>query len=162
MATLEFCMYSLETQQSCGNMCSPFISKLFRRKTAISKSNGVSTAPPTISLSRQARISTVEKATLNLQKQGISVSPTLIASSPLPSHLTSPRASENFPYRPSEDLNLWARACEFLQDREPELLDDYKKHLVSLQDDTEPFNPTSVEPIGSRLMSDREKKQWHI
>ncbi|KAH8744416.1 hypothetical protein F5882DRAFT_455073 [Hyaloscypha sp. PMI_1271] len=64
----------------------------------------------------------------------------------------------------SNDTDPWTRAYEIVQERERELMADYKKHLASLQDNaatsTDLSTPRSVEPIVNKLWDDREKKQW--
>jgi hypothetical protein len=53
-----------------------------------------------------------------------------------------------------------------LQEREPELMADYKKHLASLQDgataSADLSTPRSVESITKQLLEAREKKQWRV
>ncbi|KAL1991972.1 hypothetical protein VTN49DRAFT_4004 [Thermomyces lanuginosus] len=41
-------------------------------------------------------------------------------------------------------------------------MEDYNKHLATLQDDMDPSKPVSVESIVNKLMDDREKMQWRI
>jgi hypothetical protein len=78
---------------------------------------------------------------------------------------TSPAADATSP-APSQDVDLWTRAYEIFQSREPELMADYKKHLASLQDDhtdsADLSAPRSVESIVKQLLEDREKKQWRV
>jgi hypothetical protein len=66
----------------------------------------------------------------------------------------------------SHDLDPWARAYEIFQNRQPELVADYKKHLASLQHDAvasiDLSTPRSVESIVRQLLEDREKKQWRV
>ncbi|RYP67000.1 hypothetical protein DL771_007496 [Monosporascus sp. 5C6A] len=71
------------------------------------------------------------------------------------------------PSAPSHDVDPWSRAYEIVQEREPELMVDYKKHLASLQGDTaasaaDLSSQGSVEPIVKRLLENREQKQWRV
>ncbi|KAI3317871.1 hypothetical protein HD806DRAFT_355125 [Xylariaceae sp. AK1471] len=83
-------------------------------------------------------------------------SPTLSAQ-PTASDVVSP---------PSLDVDPWNQAYEKVQGREPELMEDYKKHLASLQKDAAAHadlsTPRSVECIMEQLLKDREKKQWRV
>lgn len=64
--------------------------------------------------------------------------------------------------RPKEELDLWARAYEILQAREPGLVSDFAKHLASLHGDSDPLSPRSIQSIVTRLLDDRDKKQWRV
>jgi hypothetical protein len=90
--------------------------------------------------------------------------PNATPASPGPS--VRPTASEAAPLSLSDDFELWTRAYKMLQTREPELMEDYKKHLTSLQHDSatdaELLTPRSVESIVKQLLNDREKKQWRV
>ncbi|GIJ91391.1 hypothetical protein Asppvi_010356 [Aspergillus pseudoviridinutans] len=89
--------------------------------------------------------------------------PNATPASPEPS--TQPTASDATPL-PRSDFEPWTRAYEILQTREPELIEDYKKHLGSLQrdgaTDADLSTPRSVESIVKQLLDDREKKQWRV
>ncbi|KAJ5882320.1 uncharacterized protein N7529_000992 [Penicillium soppii] len=67
---------------------------------------------------------------------------------------------------PSNDRDLWASAYELLQNQEPELMEDYRKHLGSVQHDKPAdaifLNPQSVQLVVELLLKDREKKQWRF
>jgi len=66
----------------------------------------------------------------------------------------------------SNDIDPWTRAYEIVQKREGELIADYKKHLASLQGDAtgsaDLSTPQSVESIVSKLLKNREEKQWRL
>ncbi|KAF3407560.1 hypothetical protein DPV78_000940 [Talaromyces pinophilus] len=83
-----------------------------------------------------------------------------------PSAPAQPTASDTAAPPPSHDIDPWTRAYEIFQNRQPELMADYKKHLASLQDDVvasaDLSTPRSVESIVKQLLEDREKKQWRV
>lgn len=134
-----------------------------RRRIPTSKGNGVATTTTTSSHTQQAQSSTTATTSVTPSAQGISALPPAVNThGPSQSRSALSRASDNNSHNQSEDLDFWARAYEILQDREPELMGNYKKYLASLQDDTDSFKATSVELIVSRLISDREKKQWRL
>jgi hypothetical protein len=64
------------------------------------------------------------------------------------------------------DIDLWARAYEIVQERERELMADYKRHIASLQDDASAsgdlFTSRTVESVVNKLFEVREKKQWRV
>jgi len=64
------------------------------------------------------------------------------------------------------DIDPWARAYEVVQERERELMSDYKRHIASLQDDTaasgDLLTPRTVESVVNKLFEVREKKQWRV
>lgn len=130
-------------------MRSSWISKfLGKKKTTVSKHDGVSTTTTTASPSPP--------------RHDAHTSPASNTNCP-PSDLSTPLVtSESTSHQSSERLDLWARAYEILQDRDPELMEDYNKHLATLQDDMDPSKPVSVESIVNKLMDDREKMQWRI
>jgi hypothetical protein len=57
-------------------------------------------------------------------------------------------------------------AYRIFREREPELTADYAKHLASLQGDTavniDLSVPRLVQSIVTRLLENREKKQWRV
>jgi hypothetical protein len=85
---------------------------------------------------------------------------------PAPSVVAQPGSSDPAAAASSYDIDPWALAFEIFQNRQPELIADYKKHLASLQDDataSADFSaPQSFEAIVNRLLEDREKKQWRV
>ncbi|KAF7179589.1 hypothetical protein CNMCM7691_008637 [Aspergillus felis] len=89
--------------------------------------------------------------------------PNATPASPEPS--TQPTASDPTPL-PQSGFEPWTRAYEILQTQEPELIEDYKKHLGSLQrdgtTDADLSTSRSVESIVKQLIDDREKKQWRV
>lgn len=81
---------------------------------------------------------------------------------------TQPAASDTTSSPPHDS---WARAYIILQNREPQLVEDYKKHLAFLQDgeldksrvdEADLSTPRSVESIVKQLSEQREKKQWRV
>ncbi|CAG8265098.1 unnamed protein product [Penicillium salamii] len=69
---------------------------------------------------------------------------------------------------PDTDIEPWARAYEIVQNREPELVQGYVRHLVSLQDEgenavnTDLSTPKSVESTMKKLIDIRKEKQWRV
>lgn len=82
------------------------------------------------------------------------------------SPLTQPAVSDATSSTSNGNIDPWTRAYEIFQNREPELMADYKTHLASLQDDhaysADLSTPRSVESIVKQLLEDREKKQWRV
>lgn len=80
--------------------------------------------------------------------------------------VAQPASSDTASSLPSCSLDPWTRAYEMFQGREPELAADYRKHLASLQENTNSNSdlstPLAVESIVKRLLADREKKQWQV
>lgn len=69
----------------------------------------------------------------------------------------------------SDSNDLWAFAYVILQKRDPELVEGYQTHLSLAQRnssvdavDTDLSNPRSVESLMTRLLEDREQKQWKV
>ena len=57
----------------------------------------------------------------------------------------------------------WTVAYEIVQEREPELMIDYKKHLASVYGgDADLSTPRFVESIVNKFLDDREAKQWRV
>lgn len=85
--------------------------------------------------------------------------------SPVPEPSAPPIASDP-ESSPTHDVDPWRRAYEIVQEREPELLADYGKHLTSLQDNAvasaDLATPRSVESTVKRLLEDRDKKQLRV
>ncbi|KAJ5433545.1 uncharacterized protein N7458_012701 [Penicillium daleae] len=98
----------------------------------------------------------------------------IMPSSPLSSNATptllgpSTRSTaSNLAYlHTSDDFELWTRAYQILQSREPELTEDYIKHLASLQSngssDADLSTSQCVETIVKQLLENWEKKQWRV
>ncbi|TGJ75468.1 hypothetical protein E0Z10_g10990 [Xylaria hypoxylon] len=80
--------------------------------------------------------------------------------------LSTQPAASNVASPPSLDVDPWSQAYEIFQGREPELMEDYKKHLASLQDDAAAHadlsTAWSVECTMKQLLEDRDKKQWRV
>lgn len=103
------------------------------------------------------------ETTTTIQPPGQVVSPAL---QPVKSISASQTASEANPRQSSDDFDPWSWAYEILRTRAPELIEDYEKHLASLQSNaaTNPglLNSQSAESIVKQLLDDREKKQWRV
>ncbi|KAL5356421.1 hypothetical protein BJX96DRAFT_171598 [Aspergillus floccosus] len=90
------------------------------------------------------------------------------ASQPAPTLLvpsSQPTAPDVASHTLSDDMEPWTKAYDILKDREHELMEDYKKHLASVQDsgiNIDLVTPRSVELIVQQLLDDREKKQWRV
>src|SRR6266566_1223909 len=84
------------------------------------------------------------------------------ASSPAPAS-PPPTASDT---RTGDDTDPWTSAYEIVQEREPDLMTDYKKHLASVHGgdapDADLSTPRSVESIVKKFLDDREAKQWRV
>ncbi|KAM3077061.1 hypothetical protein ACMFMF_004976 [Clarireedia jacksonii] len=63
------------------------------------------------------------------------VQPASSSPAPAPSVPIQPTVSDTLAAPLSHDLDPWARAYEMFQNRQPQLVADYKKYLASLQDD---------------------------
>ena len=135
--------------------------RLFRRKKTVKDHHRISPAASTTPFPQQDKSSTTVVASRRPPGQVVSA-PSIpdTTSSPNPSTRQS-RSRFTVP-RPKDDLDLWARAYGIFQGREPELMGDFIKHLSSLQDDPDPLSPRSVQSIVTRLLEDREKKQWRV
>ncbi|KAL1992025.1 hypothetical protein VTN49DRAFT_4057 [Thermomyces lanuginosus] len=133
-----------------------FISKSYGNgETAVPRGDRVSIATATPSPSRQVRISAAETTSASSSSRDAGVPSTLDTS------YLSPRTSESI-FRQPRNESLWARAYVILHDRQPDLLRDYKKHLVTLLKDTNSSTSLPIESIVTRLVADREKAQWRV
>ncbi|SPO07333.1 uncharacterized protein DNG_10027 [Cephalotrichum gorgonifer] len=78
----------------------------------------------------------------------------------------APPTSSNAESSPTHDVDPWRLAYGIAQEREPELLADYAKHLASLQGDTvastDLATPRSVESTVRQLLEARDEKQWRV
>ena len=104
--------------------------------------------------SQQAASSTPRSASPVRQSPPTQPSPTPPASLPK----TSDTPLQN-------DTDPWTRAYDMLRGRQPELMEDYMKHLASVQDGAaggDLSTARSVESIMKKLLEDREKKQWQV
>jgi hypothetical protein len=137
-----------------------------KKTSGLKGSNGLSpptTGPPGCGPAKTSSIPTTTVQPPGQVGLSASLPPNAATASPEPS--TQPSASDVTPLPPS-DFEPWTRAYEILQAREPELIEDYKKHLGSLQcdaaTDADLLTPRSVESIVKQLLDDREKKQWRV
>ncbi len=96
--------------------------------------------------------------------QPATASPFTQAASPAP-----PAASDATSSTANRDP--WALAYDIFRTREPKLVEDYKKHLASLQvgevdnsrtDEADLSKTRSVEAIVKRLSDQREQNQWRV
>ncbi|KAJ5472958.1 hypothetical protein N7530_006959 [Penicillium desertorum] len=66
----------------------------------------------------------------------------------------------------TQDIDIWTRAYEAVENREPELMTDYASHLATIQGDPTTKRHISssefVEDVVKQLLEDREKKQWRF
>ncbi|KAF4247129.1 hypothetical protein CNMCM8980_007809 [Aspergillus fumigatiaffinis] len=136
------------------------------KTSGLKGSNGLSSptaGPPACGPAKTSSIPTTTVQPPGHVGLSASLPPNAAPASPEPS--TQPSASDVTPLSPS-NFEPWTRAYEILQVREPELMEDYKKHLGSLQcdgaTDADLLTPRSVESIVKQLLDDREKKQWRV
>lgn len=70
------------------------------------------------------------------------------------------------PFQPTDEYDTWTRAFNIIYTREKDLVEDYMKHLVSLQPNSavDVQNPVSwpVKSIAEQLLNDRKEKQWKV
>jgi hypothetical protein len=120
------------------------ISKLRRPKEkahgSSQGSGGISSPPATSTpdlISVPATSSTTPTAESSPEQAVPSVPQPLnhAAASPATSPLTQPAVSDKTSSISNRNVDPWTRAYEIFQNREPELMTDYKTHLASLQDD---------------------------
>ena len=87
-----------------------------------------------------------------------SITPVLSSAQAATSEIVSPP--------PNNNINPWTRSYQIVQKREPELIEDYEKHLNSLQDDSSTSvdlsNQQSIPAAMEHMLQDREKKQWRV
>jgi len=126
-----------------------------------------SAAPP----SKTANISSVPTITTQPVPQvKLPISQTLspVSASPAttPSSIDQTAASNKVSPPIRADTDSWTRAYKIVEEREPELMTDYKRHIASLQGGTttsgDPLTPQTIESVVSKLLEDREKKQWQV
>ncbi|PQE33485.1 Ankyrin repeat-containing domain protein [Rutstroemia sp. NJR-2017a WRK4] len=133
----------------------------------------LSSPPTTVALgsaSEPTNVSSITTIIAQPPPEQVALSITQPASgspAPAPSVPIQPTASDTSAAPlSSHGFDPWARAYEIFQDRQPQLVADYKKHLASLQDDaaasTDLSTPRSVESVVKQLLEDREKKQWRV
>ena len=83
----------------------------------------------------------------------------------LPDASVQPGSCTTVALSPSDKFEPWAQAYALFEEREPQLMEDYKKHLASLHDvgtDGDLSTSWSVKLIVERLLENREKKQWQV
>ena len=70
------------------------------------------------------------------------------------------------PFQPTGEYDTWTRAYNILYTRDKDLVEDYMKHLDSLQPNSavDVHNPISwpVKSIAEQLLGDRKEKQWKV
>jgi hypothetical protein len=80
--------------------------------------------------------------------------------------IPDPSSSHTTPTSSSESDDPWKLAYGILQAREPKLVEAYQAHLGLAQHDNSVHanlsNPRSVESVMTKLLEDREKKQWRF
>ncbi|PLN86838.1 hypothetical protein BDW42DRAFT_393 [Aspergillus taichungensis] len=124
---------------------------------------------PTTSPSVCAPIESVPDEAVTTQTFGHAPSSSVQARKPRPtSSETSvvPTSPDNNPFRPKHDFDLWTWAYKELFVRDRELMENYRKHLVSLQNDDAlgavDSASWSVKSVVAHLIASREKKQWSV
>jgi hypothetical protein len=132
-------------------------------------SKGVSSSPATTSgPSKTSSVTTATTQPAPHKKSSVPRSPSPVPTSPAPapSPTDQPAVSDKAPPLACVDIDLWARAYEIAQERERELMADYKRHIVSLQGDASAggdlFTSRTVESVVNKLFEAREKKQWRV
>ncbi|KAF3491527.1 uncharacterized protein GIQ15_01044 [Arthroderma uncinatum] len=121
------------------------------------------TRPPPIS----AKSSSIKVTTAEPPRQDESSAPPLLGTTPsLLGAPAEPPASDAAPLPTSDGEGLWARAYKLVQNREPDLMEDYATYLASLQGHgatvADFTTSKSVESIVTQLLENRKKKQWRI
>ena len=132
-------------------------------------SSGVSSLPaPTSEPSKISSVTTVTTQPSPHVKSSVPRCPSPVPTSPAPapSPTDQPAVSDKASPPTCADIDLWARAYEIVQERERELMADYKRHIASLQDDASAsgdlFTSRNVESVVNKLFEVREKKQWRV
>ncbi|KAF2458453.1 hypothetical protein BDY21DRAFT_220776, partial [Lineolata rhizophorae] len=133
------------------------------------ESGGVSSSPaPTSGPTKTSSVTTVTTQPAPHVKSSVprSLSPVPTSPAPAPSPTDQPAVSDKASPPACADIDPWARAYEIVQERERELMADYKRHIASLQDDAaasgDLLTPRTVESVVNKLFEDREKKQWRV
>ena len=94
------------------------------------------------------------------------LSPVSASPATTPSSIDQTAASNKVSPAIRADTDPWIRAYKIVEEREPELMTDYKRHIASLQAGTttsgDPLTPQTIESVVSKLLEDREKKQWQV
>lgn len=143
--------------------------------------SGISSSPaPT---TRPTKTSSVTKATTQpaphvKSSAPRSLSPVPTSPAPAPAPTDQPPASDKASHPTCADIDPWARAWAIVQERERELMVDYKRHIASLQEDASSqddiysqddtsaqgdlFTPRNVESVVNKLIEVRNGKQWRV
>jgi hypothetical protein len=82
-----------------------------------------------------------------------------------PSSSIGPSAQLTVSGTPStnDDADLWEQAYEIFRKQEPDLIDNYNKHLLgNVAAGADLSSRASVETVLKKLLEHREKKQWQI
>ncbi|KAJ5691375.1 hypothetical protein N7488_012110 [Penicillium malachiteum] len=147
---------------------SPKLKKPWGKNTTTRSSKetgGLSSSTANIPKSGPAGSSSATTTTKQSPERVVSSSPlSTNAVSILPVASSKPRASDTVALSLSDKFEPWAEGYKFLEQREPELMEDYKKHLLSLHDLVTDGGSTSwsVDAIVRKLLENREKKQWRV
>lgn len=130
---------------------------------------GVSSSPSSASISaKTSSITTITAQAAPQVKSSVQQSLSSVPTSRDPTSSPSGQAavSDTAAPRTRTDIDPWTRAYEIVQERERELMADYKRHLASLQDNAAAsghlLTPRTVESVVNKLFEDREKKQWRV
>lgn len=122
------------------------------------------TSPPTPTAPASGLAKPSPMATITIQPPPEPVAPSVPQPpNPAPTPSAQQTVSDTFS---SNDIDPWHWAYEIVQEREDELMADYKKHLASPGVDAaasaDISTLRSVESIVNKLWEDREKKQWRV
>ncbi|KAJ5960476.1 uncharacterized protein N7479_007626 [Penicillium vulpinum] len=124
-----------------------------------------SNAGPVLSLAESSSLAVITTQATKQSRQVMSAPAVIPNLTPL-SDPTEESPKQAIPISSSDDGDCWASAYNLLQCREPKLIEDYMKHLSSLQHDKSAnpifLSPESIRLIVELLLEDREKKQWRF
>jgi hypothetical protein len=134
--------------------------------------NSVKSSGPAGNLDKLSKPDSINRNVTTVS--GLPESPQAKKSIPDPSS-SSPQAektvpdqssSHTTPTSSSDSDDPWESAYGLLQAREPKLVEAYQAHLGLSQHDnsvhTNISNPRSVQSVMTKLLEDREKKQWQV
>jgi hypothetical protein len=134
--------------------------------SAAAATHPIPTSATTAPASRPAKTSPATTTTTTQLPPENSVASVLRPPDPDPTSLASarpcaqPADADTFASPTSDDIDPWARAYKIVQEREGELMKDYKKHLGSSQGDAAASanlsTRQSVESVVKALLEDRE------
>ncbi|KAJ6036165.1 hypothetical protein N7540_000444 [Penicillium herquei] len=140
--------------------------RLFRKKKSIhtSKETGGVSSSTTETTTCGPAGSSSAITTINQPSKQVVLSTPLPANeiNLLPVASAQPRVSDTVALALNDKFEPWNHAYAMLVEREPELMEDYKKHLASLHELSTDGDSWSVESIVKQLLENRQKKQWRV